>query len=221
MAENPLQGSKKYYASGQRSTVNNRFVPTRKGRPGTPLQARGSPNFRPGDTSGDRYYREGGSRMSPMTNGPTLAAPNSNQSLDMTVTPLRVQGRGDIRAVVQQIVSNLQRGEPAVVVQVADAHLEGDVRLQLDLQVAREAITRDRYRDVRFELIPPTAQALAEAKFGPPVSPTVRAEEELPTDFAAYVKGEPQPAEPPKTEYVGPRAEEDAKVMAALKAAVG
>jgi hypothetical protein len=167
-----------------------------------------------GDSSTDQYYRNGGSASQRRITPPPRQVPTDGSHRDSKarpaaggayakdgtassglVRPLRALGtdRQDTRAVIEQIAQLLQDGQATVIVQVANAAVEAEVRTGLEIRVAREQITADRYRDVRFELIPADNAQLADQTFGkidPAALPVVNvdADVELPEDFAAFVK---------------------------------
>lgn len=206
----------RYYKDGNRSVINNASASARRGRPGAPLRANVTPTYVRGDSSTDQYYQNGGSRSqrrvtppAPLVpaNGPrdSKARPSAGRAYanDGTassglVRPLQVVGesREVVRAAIESVVSALTEGQSTVLVQVATPAIEAQIRTGLEIRIAREQITGDRYRDVRFELLPKDSAELAERVFGtidPATLPVVDVDkanaEDLPDDFAAFVKG--------------------------------
>lgn len=206
--------NKAYYASGNKSAIRRASPVVRKGRLDDPIQANASPVHIPGDTSTDQYYRSGGSSMQqraakapPMVpvdpKADSKARPAAGRGYGTTLErdlrrPLIVRDRKQVRDAVQKIVDALNAGTTPVLVQVPkNSSIEADVRTGLDIQVAREQITRDQYRDVNFALIPDDGTALADQVFGkidknalPEVKIGTDPEDVLPDDFGAFVKEE-------------------------------
>lgn len=217
----------RYYKGpkGRNESVINRNGSDRRGRPGAPLKSVASPVVVVGDTSTDKYYNTGGSKMQQRRTPPPAEVPakhtdtkarpkpgavyKSNKPDPAThgvVRPLVVDQNkpANIRAAIQEIVDLMQGGQEVVIVQVVDAAAETAIRTGLDIRCAREEITRDQYRDVKFSLLPKTGAEIAEQAFGkvkPEQVPVASDDEpEMPKDFANFVNsGEDDDDEPEKT----------------------
>jgi hypothetical protein len=146
MSATPDQlSTNKYYASGNKSVIDNSFAH----HPLTPIP---TPNFIFGDPSTDKYYNAAGSVMG--RQGQPLeaaaAAPAADLAARITVA---VNSQGEIAAAIGEVCARLGRGDPRVVVELADPAFERPIRTDLELRVAREQLTPDQYRDVRFSTV--------------------------------------------------------------------
>lgn len=184
------RGSDKYYRSGQVSVFG-----TKPGQPPRAPSAAATRRALLDDRSGDKYYRA--LPLDP-TDGEIAAAGGTVpvravRSLVAPVLPgtatlvgqdvFRVTQAQDVQATADAVCARLNAGAAAITVEAADLPgLPLRVRTAIEARVAREQITEDQYRDVRFVTLPPATEALPSQSWSAGATP--RGTREVGPDFA-------------------------------------
>jgi hypothetical protein len=179
------RSTNKYYGSGQKSAVGGQPAgETGNAEPAPPAKR---PPWRD-DRSTDKYYaspkqaptaQQAARKLGPaarLAPGPRRAPADPNAAMT-------VAAPGDINGVLAEVVARLNAGESPVVVYVAagETALLRRARAALDLLVAREVVTEEQGRDVRFSYTGEPAKATTPPR--PEVGPAL-------VDPAAFLAGE-------------------------------
>lgn len=169
----------KYYASGQKSVINNSPSDSRGGVNAVP-QAN-NVGFGPLDerSADKKYYKE---RQLPSQKpvarhlAKAMAAQQSPMQAQ-AVSQLMIRVGLDVNPVMDEVVRRLQNGETNVIVGVAQA-LVRRARTKLETLVTRELITEDQGRDVQFSKLVGELETPAVDLSQPPAIPTETVETE-------------------------------------------
>lgn len=196
---NGRNADKKYYRSGQLSAIQR---PRGELGKSTNIPV---PNFRADDRSTNKYYQEGGSTSQPVTTAARgLRQARQMQPVKQLPLPTRRQQGGkfvireadDVRPVCEAVVAQLldSTTEEVRIHVLGDSGLAMRVRSYLDMQVTRERITENQYRDVVISVAGSTAATPVPP---PPVVAETRTPEQIfgdPGLAEANVVSEPEEA---------------------------